>query len=113
MTLGDAEALDRRFRDLRPFDPRCELTITGGLNRPPMERTEQVERLFQRRKRWRRIAPGTWRSRQQAAAPTEILRLLWEYRLSTDLAQWAKARMLRMRAFWLTGWRIERLCWLG
>lgn len=47
-TLGDADALDRRFRDLRPLDPRCELTITGGLNRPPMERTEQVERLFRK-----------------------------------------------------------------
>jgi len=47
-TPGDADALDRRFRDLRPLDPRCELTITGGLNRPPMERTEQVERLFRK-----------------------------------------------------------------
>jgi glutamate carboxypeptidase len=47
-TRGDADALDRRFRDLRPFDPRCELIVTGGLNRPPMERTEQVERLFRK-----------------------------------------------------------------
>jgi glutamate carboxypeptidase len=47
-TLDDADALDRRFRDLRPLDRRCELTITGGLNRPPMERTEQVERLFRK-----------------------------------------------------------------
>ena len=47
-TKGDAEMLDRKFRDLRPFDPRCELTVTGGLNRPPMERTEQVERLFRK-----------------------------------------------------------------
>jgi glutamate carboxypeptidase len=47
-TRGDADALDRRFRDLRTFDPRCELIVTGGLNRPPMERTEQVERLFRK-----------------------------------------------------------------
>ena len=47
-TMGDAEGLDRKFRGLMPLDPRCELTITGGLNRPPMERTEQVERLFRK-----------------------------------------------------------------
>lgn len=47
-TLADADALDRRLRELQPFDPRCELTVTGGLNRPPMERTERVESLFRK-----------------------------------------------------------------
>jgi|SRR5690242_2731628 len=47
-TMGDANALDRRFHELKPFDSRCELTVTGGLNRPPMERTDGVERLFRK-----------------------------------------------------------------
>lgn len=44
--LKDAGILDRRFRGLRPFDGRCRLEVSGGLNRPPMERTPAVARLF-------------------------------------------------------------------
>jgi glutamate carboxypeptidase len=42
----DAAELDRRFRSLRPVDPRCTIEVSGGLNRPPLERTEGVARLF-------------------------------------------------------------------
>src|SRR6185312_5861708 len=34
-----AKTMDRKFRALKPFDPRCRLEITGGINRPPLERT--------------------------------------------------------------------------
>jgi glutamate carboxypeptidase len=44
--LKDAGPLDKRFRRLKPFDKRCTLEITGGLNRPPMERTPAVAALF-------------------------------------------------------------------
>ncbi|MBI3473259.1 MAG: M20 family metallopeptidase [Candidatus Solibacter usitatus] len=44
--LKDAPALDRKFHELRPFDERCRIEVTGGLNRPPMERTEGVKHLF-------------------------------------------------------------------
>jgi len=43
---SDAARLDRRFRALAPFDARCTLEITGGLNRPPMERTARGAALF-------------------------------------------------------------------
>ncbi len=36
--LGDAPRLERRFRALKPFDRSCALEITGGIDRPPMER---------------------------------------------------------------------------
>jgi glutamate carboxypeptidase len=42
----DAVALDRKFRALRSFDKRCSLTVTGGLNRPPMERSKGITDLF-------------------------------------------------------------------
>jgi glutamate carboxypeptidase len=42
----DAVALDRKFRALRPFDKRCSLVVTGGLNRPPMERSTGIAELF-------------------------------------------------------------------
>jgi glutamate carboxypeptidase len=44
--LKDAAILDRRFRRLRPVDKRCTLEISGGLNRPPMERSPGGRRLF-------------------------------------------------------------------
>ncbi len=44
---ADAAELDRKFHNLQPFDQRCVLEISGGLNRPPMERTGNVLRLFQ------------------------------------------------------------------
>jgi len=44
--LRDSERLHRKFLALRATDKRCSLQITGGLNRPPMERTAGVVRLF-------------------------------------------------------------------
>jgi glutamate carboxypeptidase len=42
----DFAALDRKFQALKPFDRRCSLTITGGLNRPPMERSAGTIALY-------------------------------------------------------------------
>jgi len=46
LRLKDAPALERKFRALRPTDRRCTITITGGLNRPPMERSPGIAKLF-------------------------------------------------------------------
>jgi glutamate carboxypeptidase len=46
-TLADAEQIDRRLRQLAPRDPHCQLRLTGGLNRPPMERTAATVALFE------------------------------------------------------------------
>jgi glutamate carboxypeptidase len=42
----DAARLDRRFHRLKPFDKQCRLEISGGTNRPPLERTAAVAGLF-------------------------------------------------------------------
>ena len=47
LRLKDAPALEKRFRSLKPFDRRCTIEVTGGLNRPPMERSAGIARLFQ------------------------------------------------------------------
>jgi len=47
-TVADAEALERRVRALRVDDPRCRLEISGGLNRPPLERTPAVVALYEK-----------------------------------------------------------------
>jgi glutamate carboxypeptidase len=46
LRLKDAPGLERKFRALQPIDKRCTIEITGGLNRPPMERTAGIVRLF-------------------------------------------------------------------
>jgi glutamate carboxypeptidase len=38
--------LQRAFASLKPFDKRCSIEVTGGLNRPPMERSAGVRKLF-------------------------------------------------------------------
>jgi glutamate carboxypeptidase len=43
-----AAAIDAAFRALRPVDPRTTIESTGGMERPPLERTPEVERLYKR-----------------------------------------------------------------
>jgi glutamate carboxypeptidase len=45
-TMKDASAMDRKFRGLKPFNKKCKLAIGGGINRPPLERSEKVKKLF-------------------------------------------------------------------
>jgi glutamate carboxypeptidase len=44
----DATKVDRALRSLRPFDKACKLTMSGGINRPPMERSKGTVALFGR-----------------------------------------------------------------
>ena len=43
---SDGAEMESRVRQLRPVNPACKLEIEGGINRPPLERTEQVAALF-------------------------------------------------------------------
>ncbi len=49
--LRDAQVLDRKFRKLAPIDTRCTIEVTGGLNRPPMERSKGGAELFRTARR--------------------------------------------------------------
>ena len=44
----EVEFFSKKFRSLKPADRRTSLKISGGKNRPPLERTRQVAQLFQR-----------------------------------------------------------------
>jgi glutamate carboxypeptidase len=46
LRLKDAPALERKFRALKPVDKHCRIEVTGGLNRPPMERSAGIVGLF-------------------------------------------------------------------
>jgi len=44
----DVARVDGALRKLHPFDKACRLTLSGGMNRPPMERTPGTVALFRR-----------------------------------------------------------------
>lgn len=45
--MDDAPAIDAKFKSLRPHNPHCQVHVTGGVNRPPLERTSGVTRLYE------------------------------------------------------------------
>lgn len=44
--VADAKKIDRQLRSLRPILPGARVEVRGGINRPPLERTPAVMRLF-------------------------------------------------------------------
>ena len=44
--LRDEVGLAKKFQALKPFDKRCRIMVTGGLNRPPMERSNGIATLY-------------------------------------------------------------------
>jgi glutamate carboxypeptidase len=47
---ADGPRIERKIASLKPSDKRCKLAITGGINRPPMERTRGTVSLFRQAK---------------------------------------------------------------
>jgi glutamate carboxypeptidase len=45
---SDAAHVEKLFRSLKVSDRRCKLTVTGGINRPPMERKPGTIALFKK-----------------------------------------------------------------
>jgi glutamate carboxypeptidase len=48
LRLKDAPGLEKKFQSLRAFNQRCSLEVRGGLNRPPMERSPGIVKLFRK-----------------------------------------------------------------
>jgi len=48
--MKDAAGIDKKMRSLRPFNRKCKIEITGGISRPPMERTAGVATLYEQAK---------------------------------------------------------------
>jgi len=45
-SMRDVPYLGKKFSSLKPLNRRCELQVSGGVNRPPLERSKDVVRLF-------------------------------------------------------------------
>ena len=48
---SDGVLIERQMRALKPVDKRARLMVRGGVNRPPLERTPPVVRLFRHAQR--------------------------------------------------------------
>jgi glutamate carboxypeptidase len=46
--MKDAAVIDRQLKALKPFNRKCKLEITGGINRLPMERSAGVAGLYKK-----------------------------------------------------------------
>ncbi len=46
-SVAEGRRLENEILHLRPFDPRGQLIVRGGINRPPLERSEKVRSLYQ------------------------------------------------------------------
>jgi glutamate carboxypeptidase len=44
--VADGIEFERRILDLKAHDPDVKLVVSGGMNRPPYEKTPAVEALF-------------------------------------------------------------------
>ena len=62
--VKQAAVIDRRLHSLKPFDRRCQLEISGGINRLPMERNQGVIALY---KKARELAAQIGWNLQEAA----------------------------------------------
>jgi len=49
--LRDAAGLEKKFRNLNVFKKGGRIEVSGGLNRPPMERTKAIGKLFETARR--------------------------------------------------------------
>ena len=46
-TEAEANDIERILSNLQPIDDRTRVFVSGGINRPPLERTEAVVQLFE------------------------------------------------------------------
>jgi glutamate carboxypeptidase len=45
-TASEAKTVDQFLQNITQYDERVRVKVTGGINRPPLERTEQVVKLY-------------------------------------------------------------------
>ena len=49
-SMNEAERIENELKNLKSFDERVKIEIKGAINRPPMERTENVVKLYEKAK---------------------------------------------------------------
>ncbi|UOF90541.1 M20 family metallopeptidase [Fodinisporobacter ferrooxydans] len=47
VSMAEAQRIDEEVRQMTPVIPGAKIEVSGGINRPPLERTDDVARLFE------------------------------------------------------------------
>ncbi len=47
-SMAEAESIEKTLKNLQSYDPKISLELSGGLNRPPLERNESVAALYKK-----------------------------------------------------------------
>jgi len=47
-TVAEGRRIENAILSLKPFDEKAQVVFSGGINRPPLERTEKVVALYER-----------------------------------------------------------------
>jgi len=62
----DGKMLAKKFHALKTFDKKCSVESSGGINRPPMERTPAIAALFRKAKSLARQMDARWHLEEAA-----------------------------------------------
>ena len=46
-TNTEGQRIESEIHNLKPYDERAKLVVSGGINRPPLERTDKVQALYE------------------------------------------------------------------
>jgi hypothetical protein len=109
---ADGQRIERKFAALKPADKRCSLTVTGGINRPPMERTRGTVQLYrQAKRRWLPNSDFSWTKLPPAGHRTATSPPRSAFPRSMAWAPLARARTPSMNRFSWSIWPQGLRCW--
>jgi len=109
---ADGPRMERKFLALKPADKRCKLTVTGGINRPPMMRTRGTVKLYQQARALAGELGFQLEEAMSGGGSDGNLPPLSGSRHWMAWARWVKARTRGTNRSWWSIWPKEQLCWL-
>ena len=110
---ADGPRIERKFAGLKAVDKRCTLAVTGGINRPPMERWRGTVRLYEKA---RALAAELGFVLEEAAtggASDGNFTAALGVPTLDGLGAVGEGAHAATSPLWWSTWRPERRCWRG
>lgn len=109
-TSEDGERIVSAIRGLTPALTDAQIEVTGGINRPPMPRSERTSRSMSTRERWRLSLDSTSEMTLSAEVRMGTSPRRWGFRRSMDLVLTERARTPNTNTSSLRTSHVARLC---
>lgn len=110
-TMDEARRIEDAFHELQALTPGASVQVTGGINRPPMERTPAGRDLFERTRQIGRSLGLELGEGSTGGAATAILPQPWAWPRSMVWACRARVHTRLTSIFSLRAYRNARPCW--